>query len=705
MSRRREADRSLDRTDRRNQDDHHRDRGRYEVGERDRDRSGSRRRGDDGERGDWSGRRRRRSESRSDDDSVKSDESRGSKKRSRKSKKQKKSKSKKRDTSADRALRKLEKEQLKKELEAQKEAQVAAQMAASLGYTNKDNPFNDGNLSQKFVWIKKREQEMKKGITAAERSRRDAEKRQEVQEELAKLSRLRTEREIEMELREQEQTRLRREQDRAALGDWEKREDEFHLGQAKTRAIIRIKEGRAKPIDILAMNISMATDNETASAFEGMGLEMDTEEPYLIFQNLTLSEVVELHKDIQLYLAMEQNDGNKSFWTSMLIVCDDELNRHRKMAADGGKKDRNAAAEVVEVEITKMLSGKSYEQLAQIQTQVERKLSGQDNFKGPIDVEYWEAVMKALVVWRAKARLRDMHKFLLSKRLEQLKAKASSKGSGDLSEVEKPVVRLGRSLLPSSSTSAASAEKAAQALRELEETADFDADDAGMRAVQETVEGYDGSMSPKLTDEIPLEDTAVDVVDEEYDYEELLSHRRRILKGVSGNIAEAEKPDPVVFDEGTTNDNNGDDFEENEEAFNEEANIVNKTAYLWQDKYRPRKPRYFNRVHTGFEWNKYNQTHYDSDNPPPKVVQGYKFNIFYPDLIDKSKAPTYKIERDDGFPDTVILRFKASAPYEDVAFRIVNREWEYSHKKGFRSAFDRGILQLHFHFKRHYYRR
>ena len=23
------------------------------------------------------------------------------------------------------------------------------------------------------------------------------------------------------------------------------------------------------------------------------------------------------------------------------------------------------------------------------------------------------------------------------------------------------------------------------------------------------------------------------------------------------------------------------------------------------------------------------------DNPPPKIVQGYKFNIFYPDLIDK----------------------------------------------------------------------
>lgn len=31
----------------------------------------------------------------------------------------------------------------------------------------------------------------------------------------------------------------------------------------------------------------------------------------------------------------------------------------------------------------------------------------------------------------------------------------------------------------------------------------------------------------------------------------------------------------------------------------------------WSDRYRPRKPRYFNRVLTGFEWNRYNQTHYE----------------------------------------------------------------------------------------------
>ena len=30
-----------------------------------------------------------------------------------------------------------------------------------------------------------------------------------------------------------------------------------------------------------------------------------------------------------------------------------------------------------------------------------------------------------------------------------------------------------------------------------------------------------------------------------------------------------------------------------------------------------------------------------------KKMQGYKFNIFYPDLIDKSKPPTFRLE-DDG---------------------------------------------------------
>ena len=62
-------------------------------------------------------------------------------------------------------------------------------------------------------------------------------------------------------------------------------------------------------------------------------------------------------------------------------------------------------------------------------------------------------------------------------------------------------------------------------------------------------------------------------------------------------------------------------------------------------------------------------------------MQGYKFNIFYPDLIDKSKAPTYKIVKETRNEDTVLLYFTAGPPYEDIAFPIVNRDWEHSHKR------------------------
>lgn len=40
-------------------------------------------------------------------------------------------------------------------------------------------------------------------------------------------------------------------------------------------------------------------------------------------------------------------------------------------------------------------------------------------------------------------------------------------------------------------------------------------------------------------------------------------------------------------------------------------------AYLWSDKYKLHKPLFFNCVHMGFKWNKYNQTQYNFDHPPP----------------------------------------------------------------------------------------
>lgn len=143
---------------------------------------------------------------------------------------------------------------------------------------------------------------------------------------------------------------------------------------------------------------------------------------------------------------------------------------------------------------------------------------------------------------------------------------------------------------------------------------------------------------------------------------------------------------------------------ENEITLKETQYPIQAKDYTWAAIYKPRKPRYINRVKTGYEWNKYYQKHYDYDNPPPKVIQGYKFNIFYPDLIDKTNTPQYSIERSD-IKDTCILRFSAGAPYEDISFNIVNREWDMNEKSGFKNYFDRGIYYLYFNFKRFRYKR
>ena len=91
--------------------------------------------------------------------------------------------------------------------------------------------------------------------------------------------------------------------------------------------------------------------------------------------------------------------------------------------------------------------------------------------------------------------------------------------------------------------------------------------------------------------------------------------------------------------------------------------------------------------------------------PEFNVSHRYKFNLFYPDLVDATKPPIFKLEAFPGSTDFAVLRFKAGPPYADISFKIINQQWESQPKRGFRCVFERGILQLHFNFKRWRYRR
>ncbi|PWN51453.1 hypothetical protein IE53DRAFT_378939 [Violaceomyces palustris] len=652
------------------------------------------------------------------------------------------SSSKRRETSQERRERKALKKASKKkshdhhgdyELVEEDHDQAAAlrsQAADLLMYSAEDNPFNDANLGQKFKWGKKEEKERKQGLSRKEAERRDAIRREEAKAELEKLNAKRAEREREAALREEEESRMARLAESAQMAEWVAKEDDFHLEQAKRRANIRVRENRAKPIDLLSINLKWAdplrikpshlagqdgmddqerNDEEEEEEDDEAGLEIDLEEPYNIFDNLTLEETEELHQDIQMYLTLEKKESNLDFWRSMIVVCDDKLSELRSQRGDSRGDPRQQQQQqqhsridpAVKAETNAMLSTKTHDQLIQLQEQVRSKLTSGE----PVDVEYWESLLKSIVVWKAKAKLRDMHEVVLSNRIEYLQRKQRDEalrhqadllnqmGGGEERHVDRAAA-----LEPTDEDRDAAAEEDERLEKEMESLWD------------------ESEMEPTPLDKSKMnyEDRRLPVVTLQEDREQLVSARRSVL-GVA--FVPRTKSGSNNKDDDTSLPGHGGDastslyrqeaskaLDVEEETFNKDENLARQT-YKWEDKYRPRKPRYFNRVHTGYEWNKYNQTHYDTDNPPPKVVQGYKFNIFYPDLIDKSSAPTYRIIKEPGNRDTVLLRFSAGPPYEDIAFRIVNKEWEYSHRRGFRSSFDRGVLQLYFNFKRLHYRK
>lgn len=674
------SSRSYDRSDRRHRSDHersHRDRDRdHERGHRDRDRDHD-----------------RSSRSRHERDAHRHDRS-----------------SKRRETSEERRVRKASKRADKlKQLEdsfADEETSAAERTAVAelMMYSAEDNPFNDANLGQKFKWGKKEDKERKQGLTREDAERRDAERRREAMAEIEKLNAKRAEREAQAALREEEESRMARLAESAQMASWVAKEDDFYLEQAHRRAVIRVKENRAKPIDLLSINLKWADpniiaehENKQDDDDDEAGLEIDLDEPYSIFEDLSLEETQELHQDIQMYLSLDKHDSNLDFWRSMLIVCDDkleELNEEQASAAAPGAVVASNARQDPEERgrINTMLASKTADELRQLQEHVRAKLASGE----PVDVEYWERVLKSIVVWRAKARLRDMHEAVLSNRLEYLRRKQRDEA-----------VRQEQELVHQ--TGANMDDEDAGALDQPDDAkAQAEAQEAALEALFDADE-----MEPRPIDESRLsyEDRRLAVRDLRADLEELVQARRQVTQQlfIPKVRATEASPDALGTDENAAErmfmQEASRALDVSEEVMDGQDEVVSHQTYQWEDKYRPRKPRFFNRVHTGFDWNKYNQTHYDSDNPPPKTVQGYKFNIFYPDLIDKTVAPTYKITKEAGQDDTVLLRFSAGPPYEDIAFRIVNREWEYSHKRGFRNSFDRGVLQLHFNFKRLRYRK
>lgn len=548
------------------------------------------------------------------------------------------------------------------------------------GYSNDSNPFGDPNLTEKFVWRKKIEHDVSQGQKVDFSVKSEKKKQLERMAEIEKVKKRREERAIEKAQHEEEMALIARERARAEFQDWEKKEEEFHFDQSKVRSEIRLREGRTKPIDVLLKNLSFSDE-----------FDIELNEPYLVFKGLTVKEMEELCDDIKMHLDLDrESQTNVKYWEALMVVCEWELGEARKRDAldrarvRGEEPPPEVLAEErglhasIEGDVKSLLDGKTSTELEDMQSQIESQMrSGTAKV-----VEYWEAILKRLHIYKAKACLREIHASILRKHLHRLEHPGAAEQDVDS---EKEVDN-----------------KLEDEMHEDEDDKRYSPEPMPQQTDNEFEEA-DGSFSPQLMHGNEDEDA----IDPEEDKAELDRKREAVVLEHQRKVQEAMKTKARVPDEmemkaiktmGA--------MEEGDAVFGAGAEVnLDSQVYWWHDKYRPRKPKYFNRVHTGYEWNKYNQTHYDHDNPPPKIVQGYKFNIFYPDLVDKSKAPTYSIEKDGSAGETCFIRFHAGPPYEDIAFRIVNKEWEYSHKKGFKCTFERGILHLYFNFKRYRYRR
>ncbi|KAF2656993.1 hypothetical protein K491DRAFT_351276 [Lophiostoma macrostomum CBS 122681] len=501
---------------------------------------------------------------------------------------------------------------------------------------------------------------------------------------------------------------------------WVADEDRFVLQQAKKKAALRVKGGRAKPIDWLAVTLRFVDPTKTILDEEIADHELEVVDPEGLLEGLVGEELSDLEKDIEHYLTLETNRSNRDYWNALKVICKDRRRRTKHSMTE----TRGTGS--VSADIDRVLAPKTYDELDALEDQVKRKLDSDE----PIDYDYWEQLLRNLRVWKAKAKLRKVSQEIVSERLQELR-KQQEDAALSVQEKLRTALKSGSRLPEQTATNA-----------------------------------YSTTLDPEPSLKLRTEDKALDMVDEKNFVENIAVERRKVMKlgyvppRSQRGDASTSLTKPKASQPGSTSASRfapveDEDFsqatkalydreaargvEEGEEIFTGEEQLTAGRPQ-WASKYKPRKPRYFNRVQMGYEWNKYNQTHYDHDNPPPKVVQGYKFNIFYPDLIDKRKAPTYKIERENGRKrgqsfapagedDTCLIRFIAGPPYEDIAFRIVDKEWDYSAKRerGFKSSFDKvslvgsdpsrispvaqdansiqGILQLHFQFKKIYYRK
>jgi len=440
-------------------------------------------------------------------------------------------------------------------------------------------------------------------------------------------------------------------------------EKDFHLEQSKKRSEIRIEQNRATTFDKL-LQVSKILTNEFPFSLSAESEELFR--PYTMLDTLQARDLELTKTSIELHLKLEKNLQVVEYWDNLLVICENLL-----LACESGLKE----------EIEQLVNKKGLGELDDLKIDILQKIDR----NAAIDRNFWNEVLTMIELYKARLKLEKM---LREVQIKGAQGELNSLQSNNLKiqglffKQSQPRVNFGEG-----SCSPQYCEEPLEGFELLSEAEDTQKRSERKSKILEhelsLLKSSQSRLSIKSNPLLHFENSLLD-----------LDSMEKIVKtGVSESIEDIMRLELAKKSSGNPDEND----------FGELVNIK-PVMQDWMKKYKPRKPKFFNRIKTGYEWTRYNQTHYDHLNPPPKVVQGYKFNIFYPYLIDKSKAPQFYLQPEES-NQTCIIRFHAGPPYEDIAFRIVNREWDFTDRNGFKCFFDKGILHLYFNFKRHRYKR
>ena len=294
-------------------------------------------------------------------------------------------------------------------------------------YDNDENPFGDSSLTKTFRWDKKLEKEGMGNINEEELDRLAKTRIVEQKAELEKVKASRLQRERERQERQEMDELEQRSKESDKFAKWKADEDQFHLKQALLRSTIRIQDGRAKPIDLLAKYIS--GDSEVDA--------VEMHEPYTYLNGLTTDDLEDLLEDIKVYQRLEKG-ANAEFWEDITVIVEDELIKLRKQDSKLGSmyeaamERREGINKAVARDVQSVFSGKTVEQLEMLQTSIETKLK--ERTEG-VDIGYWESLLSQLKAHSARGRLKEKHKENLKNKLAQLKAEQFEK-QAEMEEIE-----------------------------------------------------------------------------------------------------------------------------------------------------------------------------------------------------------------------------------------------------------------------------